>query len=123
MEAIGRLSAGVAHDFNNILSTVVGHGSLAQAKLAVDDPLRRHIDQISLQRSARRASPRAFSRSARRKKIKLEPHELNDLMRKMEKFISGFIGKNIDLRVLAGGGLLPVMADSAASNGSSRTLP
>jgi two-component system, cell cycle sensor histidine kinase and response regulator CckA len=33
-------------------------------------------------------------------------------MRKMERFLSGFLGKNIDLRLLAGGGLLPVMADS-----------
>ena len=112
MEAIGRLSAGVAHDFNNILSTVVGHGSLAQAKLAVDDPLRRHIDQILASAERATSLTRSLLTFGSKEEIKLEPHELNDLMRKMEKFISGFIGKNIDLRVLAGGGLLPVMADS-----------
>ncbi len=112
MEAIGRLSAGVAHDFNNILSNVVGHGSLVQARLAADDPMRRNIDQILASAERATSLTRSLLTFGSKEEIKLEPHELNGLMRKMEKFLSGFLGKNIELRVLAGGGLLPVMADS-----------
>jgi signal transduction histidine kinase len=45
MEAIGRFSAAIAHDFNNILGAILGHGDLAQLKLAKGASARRHVDE------------------------------------------------------------------------------
>jgi len=54
MEAVGRLAGGVAHDFNNILSAIIGYAELAMRKMEKDDPLRRNIEIIH--KSANRAA-------------------------------------------------------------------
>jgi nitrogen-specific signal transduction histidine kinase/ActR/RegA family two-component response regulator len=45
MEAMGRVAATIAHDFNNILGAILGHGDLAQMKLSKQSPVRRHVDE------------------------------------------------------------------------------
>jgi len=45
MEAMGRMAAAIAHDFNNILGAILGHGDLAQMKLSDHSPVRRHVDE------------------------------------------------------------------------------
>ena len=46
MEAIGTLAGGVAHDFNNILTAIIGYGGILQMKMRDDDPLKVHVEQI-----------------------------------------------------------------------------
>ena len=41
MEAIGQLTGSIAHDFNNVLATVIGNLDLIQNRLSADDPRRR----------------------------------------------------------------------------------
>ena len=53
LEAVGRLAAGVAHDFGNLLQVISGSLELLDAGLAADHPLRRHS------RAARGAAHRA----------------------------------------------------------------
>ncbi len=45
-EAIGQLAAGVAHDFNNVLSAITGSAALIDADLAKGQPVQGHIDRI-----------------------------------------------------------------------------
>ena len=54
MEAVGRFAGGVAHDFNNMMSAVVGFSALVLDALEPDDPLRRYVEEI--QRAGERAS-------------------------------------------------------------------
>ena len=54
MEAVGRLAGGVAHDFNNILTVVLGSAALAQRGLPTDSPAAAYLDQI--EQAGRRAA-------------------------------------------------------------------
>jgi predicted ATPase/signal transduction histidine kinase/CheY-like chemotaxis protein len=54
MEALGRLAGGVAHDFNNVLSVILGYSEFARARFSSDDPAHEDLDEIG--KAAERAS-------------------------------------------------------------------
>jgi PAS domain S-box-containing protein len=111
IEAIGLLAGGVAHDFNNILTAIIGYSHLSLMKLPPNDPVRLNLEQI-LESSNRAAvltqSLLAFSR---RQPVKLAVIDLNLVIKEFEKFIQRLIREDIALETICTGGTLPVMAD------------
>jgi PAS domain S-box-containing protein len=73
MEAVGQLAGGVAHDFNNILTAIIGYGNLLLTKLPEGDTLNAHVQHILA--SAERASHLTHSLLAfsRKQVIDLKP--------------------------------------------------
>ena len=89
MEAVGTLAGGVAHDFNNILTVIMGLGNLMQMSIDKDDIHRPYVDQIvaSSERAADLTqSLLAFSRKQR---ITLEPHTVNGVVTSTAKLLTG----------------------------------
>ena len=54
MEAVGRLAGGVAHDFNNMLTLIIGHIGLALMQVAPSDPLHAQLQDVD--KAARRSA-------------------------------------------------------------------
>jgi PAS domain S-box-containing protein len=97
MEAIGQLAGGVAHDFNNILTTIIGYGDLLRMKMEKDSPLRVYVDQIlsSSQRAAQVThSLLAFSR---KQVIELKPYRVNTIIRGIERLLTRLLTEDIEL--------------------------
>jgi PAS domain S-box-containing protein len=112
MEAIGQLAGGVAHDFNNILTVIMGFGQLLQHSLKADDPKRSHMIQIldAADRAAHLTkSLLAFSR---KQVMMLQQVELNELTSKHTRFLVRIIGEDVTLRTELGEEPLLVLADS-----------
>jgi PAS domain S-box-containing protein len=97
IESIGRLAGGVAHDFNNMLSIIIGNAELALEKTDPATPLAADITEIlkAAQRSAKITSQLlAFSRQ---QPISPKVVDLNDAMESMLKMIQRLIGEDIEL--------------------------
>jgi PAS domain S-box-containing protein len=113
MESVGRLAGGVAHDFNNMLSVILGHAGLALRRLERDSPLHAHLQQIqaAAQRSANLT--RQLLAFARKQTIAPKVLDLNDTMEGMLNMLRRLIGEDIDVAWIPGSGLWPVKIDPA----------
>jgi PAS domain S-box-containing protein len=101
MEAIGRLAAGVAHDFNNQLTVIQGYSDMLLEDRPQNDPLREPLAQIR-QAAQRAQSTTSHLLSFSRKQIlKAENVDLREFLREVEKPISRMIGEDIKLIVAA----------------------
>jgi PAS domain S-box-containing protein len=111
MEAVGVLAGGVAHDFNNILSAIVGYASLIQMKIKADIHLRQMVDQVlaSTERAAELTkSLLAFSR---KQVVELKPLNVNDLLYQFHKIMVRLVSEDIEFRLNLCGETLMVSAD------------
>ena len=102
MEAIGRLAGGVAHDFNNFLTAIMGHGQLLGRRLRPNDPGRQDTDEI--QRAAERAASltRQLLAFSRQQALQPRPLVLNEAIAEMGKMLKRLIGADIDLLIAPG---------------------
>ena len=97
IEAIGQLAGGVAHDFNNILSAIMGYGHLTLRKMQPDDLLRGYVEQI-LQAGERATTlTQGLLSFSRKRIINPAPHDLNVIVRNFEKFLLRLIREDITI--------------------------
>ncbi|MFP4490997.1 MAG: response regulator [Spirochaetaceae bacterium] len=100
LEAIGRLAGGVAHDFNNILTIILGYSTMMREKLSrKETPSTTDIGGI--EEAAKRASAltRQLLAFSRRQVLKPKSININKLVKNIEKMISRLIDDNIDMRL------------------------
>ncbi|MGC3996991.1 MAG: CHASE domain-containing protein [Anaeromyxobacter sp.] len=98
LESVGRLAGGVAHDFNNMLSVILGNAEALLSEGAVQGPLREDLEAI--QDAATRASvvTRQLLAFARKQAIEPRVLDLNDVVPGVLKMLRRLIGEDIDLQ-------------------------
>ena len=116
MEAVGQLAGGVAHDFNNILTAILGNVELSmdsvRSELGVDHGVVQSMEQI--EQAARRASAltRQLLTFSRRDVVQPRALNLNRIMTTLDKMLRRLITENITLETVVDPHLKSVRADT-----------
>jgi len=111
MEAVGLLAGGVAHDYNNMLSVILGYAELAQSSVDEAQPL--HANLMEIIKAARRSADitRQLLTFARKQTIIPVVLDLNQTVESMLKMLRRLIGEDIDLAWLPAAGSCPIKMD------------
>jgi len=101
IEAVGRLAGGVAYDFNNFLTAIIGYGLLLQERLARDTEARTQLEEML--KAAYRAATLTRQLLAFSRKQILYPRtiDLNKLVQDLEPMLRRLVKYQVELRVLA----------------------
>ncbi|MBU8923315.1 MAG: PAS domain S-box protein [Bacteroidales bacterium] len=102
MESVGRLAGGVAHDFNNMLSVILGYVEIALSQVKPTEPL--HTDLEEIQKAAQRSADttRQLLAFARKQTAMPKILNLNETVSGMLKMLRRLIGEDIDLILVPG---------------------
>jgi two-component system cell cycle sensor histidine kinase/response regulator CckA len=113
MEAVGRLAAGISHDFNNILGVVIGQVELLNDCLPEDHPGKTNVNLV--RQAARRAIIliRQLLTFSRQETIQPSVFDLNGAVKTVAELLRPMIGEDIELRVSLEDKLGKIKADSA----------
>ena len=111
MEAIGLLAGGVAHDFNNMLSVILGYAELALLKVDSGQSLRTNLEEIIKAADRSADMTRQLLAFARKQTIIPVVLDLNRAVGSMLKMIKRLIGEDIDLAWMPTADLYQVKMD------------
>ena len=111
MEAVGQLAGGVAHDFNNVLTAIIGFSDLLLQTHRPTDPAYRDI--MNIKSSANRAAGlvRQLLAYSRRQTLQAEVLELGEVITDLSALLNKALGERIALKILPGRDLWHVKAD------------
>jgi len=111
MEAVGKLAGGVAHDFNNVLTAIIGFSDLLLQTHRQTDPAYRDI--MNIRSSANRAAAlvRQLLAFSRRQTLQAEVLELGEVLTDLSALLNRAMGEKIELKILSGRDVWYVKAD------------
>ncbi len=101
MESIGILAGGVAHDFNNILSVIIGYSELLLRNLEEDNPARKKIQAINEAGHRAASLTRQLLAFSRKQVVHMAPCSLNQLILNLTKMLKRMIGEDVSMEVRA----------------------
>ncbi|MFP4285362.1 MAG: PAS domain S-box protein, partial [Desulfovermiculus sp.] len=111
LETVGRLAGGVAHDFNNILTTIMGTAGLMLGDVPADDPLRKDIQEIQTAGERAASLTRQLLAFSRKQVLQPEVINLNDTIQSMTKMLRRMIPEDIEVQTALAEDLDQVEAD------------
>jgi two-component system cell cycle sensor histidine kinase/response regulator CckA len=102
MQAIGQLAGGVAHDFNNVLTAIIGFSDLLLTRHKPTDPA--FADIMNIKQNANRAANlvRQLLAFSRRQTLRPEVMNLTDVLSDLGNLLRRLLGEKIDLKILHG---------------------
>ena len=95
MEAVGQLAGGVAHDFNNILTAILGYAEILQARIEEGSPLRRYVDQIRSGGERAAGLTHQLLAFSRRQMLEMKVVDLNGVVRDISGMLHRILGEDV----------------------------
>src|SRR6266550_4222054 len=97
MEAFGQLAGGVAHDFNNFLTTILGYGDLLLHERQIKGTLADHVAEIRAAAGRASALTQQLLAFSRRQPLEAVIAEVHSIITNLERSLLRLIGENISV--------------------------
>lgn len=111
MQAVGQLAGGVAHDFNNVLTAIIGFSDLLLARHRPTDPS--FADIMNIKQNANRAANlvRQLLAFSRRQTLRPEVLSLTDVLSDLGNLLGRLLGETVELKIVHGRDLDRIKVD------------
>jgi two-component system cell cycle sensor histidine kinase/response regulator CckA len=111
MQAVGQLAGGVAHDFNNILTAIIGHCDLMLMRHSPGDSDYDDIQQIRTNSNRAAGLTRQLLAFSRQQTLRPQVLQLPDVVSEVSNLLKRLMGETVRLDVAHGRDLGPIRAD------------
>ncbi len=112
LKTVGKLAGGIAHEFNSILTAIIGQSELILGDLPANSPLVRNAMEINQAASRAATLTRQLLAYGRRQVLQPEALDLNRIIVGMESVFRLLMGVDVDTRIVPAPGLQMVKADA-----------
>lgn len=113
LTSLGRLAAGIAHDFGNLLTVILNYTEVVAARLPPSAAPRDEVEEIRRAAQSASALTHTLLRFARAQAPRREPVDLDVLVEDLRNVLLFTLGEDIELITRHGPGLRPIDADPA----------
>jgi signal transduction histidine kinase/CheY-like chemotaxis protein len=111
MEAVGRLAAGVAHDFNNMLTVIIGYTELAMDGMPAGNPKRLDLEEVKKAADKAAALTRQLLAFGRKQILQPRVLNINQVLERYSNMLGRVIGEDIEFVTILDPALRAVKAD------------
>jgi PAS domain S-box-containing protein len=112
MESIGTLAGGVAHDFNNILSPIIGYTELSLDELPEGNPVRGNLLEVLQAADRAKSLVRQILTFSRMADQELKPLKIQSIIKEVLKLVRSSLPSTIEIHQEINDDCRPVMADA-----------
>ncbi len=113
LEAVGLLAAGVAHDFSNVLTSVLGAASMLSEELGSEHPGRNLVDEIKAGAERGAALTQRLMSFGRRQAVELEVLDLRGVVEQLTSWLRRIVEETVALNIVSSDEPALVFADQS----------